>query len=274
MFMTANTRIIAIANQKGGVGKTTTALSLSAALRSMGREVLLVDLDQQANATTAYGAEMEGVANAYAILCRETPDAALAVQATDKGDIIAGHPDLKEVEARMASAVCRESILRNALRGVVASGRYDYVVIDCPPSLGVVTVNALVAATDLIVPVLVDSYSIDGVEGVDDLLGGDLAPLTSGLARKGLVVCQREAGQRLTADFDRQLPQVAGRFGMLVMGPDHAKEGAGFPSRGIRRCVRAREAQWADGSILDYAPGCTTAEDYMALAREVDAMAG
>lgn len=268
--MANKTRVVAVANQKGGVGKTTTALSLAAALRIMGRETLLIDLDQQANATAAYGAEMEGVANAYTLLCRQVPDAAQAIQETDKGDIIAGHPDLKEVEARMASAVCRESILKNALRGVVGSGRYGYVVIDCPPSLGVVTVNALVAATELIVPVLVDSYSIDGVEGVDDLLTGDLAPLTCGLGEKGLLVCQRESGQRLTADFDRQLPAVAARYGMRVLGPDHAKDGEPA-ARGIRRCVRVRESQWADGSIFGYAPGCTTAEDYMALAAEVDA---
>lgn len=255
-----STRVIAIFNQKGGVGKTTTALSMSAALRASGRSVLLVDLDQQANATTAYGAETDGVPTAYDILTRRETEAESAIQSTAHGDIIPGDLALASVESEMSSMICRETILSRAMSKVVRGGAYDYVVIDCPPGMGNVITNALTTATEVLVPVLVDSYSLNGLEQVMSLVDSVREYFNPDLRVDGLVICQKERGQRLTADFDEQVPEIVERFGTHVL------------ETSIRRCVRVREAQFTEGTIYDYAPDCTSARDYADLAAEVDAM--
>ncbi len=254
------TRVIAVANQKGGVGKTTTALCLADSLRRMGRSVLLVDLDQQANATRTYGARTDGVATAYDVLTGRVRDAREAVQRTGCGDILAGDLALAQIEAEMAAMTCRETVLADAMDAVVSSGTYDYVVVDCSPSLGIATTNALVLAGEVLVPVLVDGYSLDGLDRLMMLVGAVRSNrrLNPSLRVMGLLVCQREPRQSLTAAFDGQLPGLAAGYGTRVMGTS------------IRRCCKVREAQVADMLLHDYAPGCTTCADYDALAREVD----
>ena len=157
------TRTIAIANQKGGVGKTTTTLCLADSLRRLGRRTLVVDLDQQANATRTYGVRTDGVATTYDILTGRVRDASGAVVSTPSGDIVPGDIAMAGVEVEMAGMTCRETVLADAMAGLVAGGAYDYVLVDCSPSLGVVTTNALVLAQEVVVPVLVDGYSLDGL---------------------------------------------------------------------------------------------------------------
>lgn len=261
MSRSRETRVVAIANQKGGVGKTTTALCLADALRARGRSVLLVDLDQQANATRAYGARSEGVATVYDVLMGEVGDARAAVQATARGDILAGDLLLSQAEAEMAGMTCRECLLADAMEGLVSGGAYDYVLIDCSPTLGIVTTNALVAAGEVLVPVLVDGYSLDGLDKLMALVRAVRSNrrLNPGLRVAGLLVCQREARQSLTASFDEQLPEIARRLGARVLETK------------IRRCVKVREAQVTGAALREYAPLCTTAVDYDLLAEEVDA---
>ncbi len=260
--------IIAVANQKGGVGKTTTVLCVADALRRMGKTVLVVDLDQQANATKAYRAETDGTATVYDLL-RRTPaadgtralDARDAIQRPEAGDIVPGDPLLAGIDGEMASMTGRETVLAEALDPVRAS--YDYILVDCSPSLGTATVNALVAADRVLVPVLVDGYSLDGLDKLMQLISavrgreGARFRLNPGLEVLGLVVCQRESNQRLTAAFDQQLPEIASALGASV-----------FPTS-IRRCVKVREAQVAGKILHDYDALCTTSIDYDGLAAEI-----
>lgn len=261
--------VIAVANQKGGVGKTTTVLCVADALRRMNKTVLVVDLDQQANATKAYKAVSDGRVTSYDLLRRQEKspgspfDARDAIQRTGCGDIIPGDLALAGIESEMASMTCRETALADALDPVVQGGAYDYVLIDCSPSLGVATVNALVAADRVLVPVLVDGYSLDGLDKLMQLISAVRGPegsrrrLNPSLEVLGLVVCQREPRQRLTATFDEQLPKVASLFGAEVL-----------PTR-IRRCVKVREAQVAGALLHDYDSLCTTSLDYDCLAEEI-----
>ena len=246
------TRTIAIANQKGGVGKTTTTLCLADSLRRLGRRTLVVDLDQQANATRTYGVRTDGVATTYDILTGRVRDASGAVVSTPSGDIVPGDIAMAGVEVEMAGMTCRETVLADAMAGLVAGGAYDYVLVDCSPSLGVVTTNALVLAQEVVVPVLVDSYSLDGL--------GKLMRLVEAVRANRRL--NPEPRQRLTDAYDEQLPALAAHYGTRVLGTS------------IRRCVRVREAQVRDELLSDYAPGCTTAEDYDSLASELDALAG
>lgn len=260
----ADTRVVALANQKGGVGKTTTALCLADALGRLGLKTLLVDLDQQANATRTYHAADLGGRTAYDILAGRERDAARAVVTTPAGDIIPGDFQIAGVEAVMATMTCRETVLVDALEGLRGSGAYDYVIIDCSPSLGTVTANALVAADSVVVPLLVDGYSIDGLDKLMHLVGqvrGNRR-LNPGLEVDGLLVCQREERQSLTQSFDAQLPLVAERYGTRVLATK------------IRRCVKVREAQVLDSLLHDWCAGCTTDRDYDDLALEILALHG
>ena len=258
----ASTRVIAVANQKGGVGKSTTVLCLASSFAEMGRRVLVVDLDQQANATRTLGARSEGVATTYAILTGTIRDASAAIQHTrvERIDVVPGDLALVGIEAEMAGMRCRETILVDAMERVVAEGGYDYVLIDCSPSLGIMTTNALVAAHEVVIPILYDGYSLDGLGKLMMLVDAIRSNkrLNPDLTVSGIVVCQREPRQNLTASFDAQLPDVAAGYGTGV-----------YNSR-IRRCVKVREAQVTDRLLAEYAPGCSTAQDYEALAREID----
>ena len=157
-------KIIAIANQKGGVAKTTTCVNLCAALHMLGKKTLLVDLDPQGNASSGMGVAKNGSPNTYEMLMKGVP-AAEAVTHTDYGDVIPSGKDLAAASMEMTDMEQREYILKKALLPVRMD--YDFIFIDCPPSLELITVNALVAADRVLIPMQCEYYAL---EGITDLL--------------------------------------------------------------------------------------------------------
>ena len=157
-------RIVAIANQKGGVGKSTTAVSLGAALAEIGFRILVVDLDPQGNASTGMGIRHEQrVVNSYDVIVAETPVPDAIVHSPVPGlDAIPSTIDLAGAEIELVSQFSREGRLKRAL-APVGEGAYDFIFLDCPPSLGLITVNALTAADELIVPIQCEYYALEGL---------------------------------------------------------------------------------------------------------------
>jgi chromosome partitioning protein len=167
------TRVLAVANQKGGVGKTTTTVNVASALAADGHDVLVIDLDPQGNASTALGLEHHsGVLSTYEVLTQDVPLAEIVVEAVEGGGHLWAAPatiDLAGAEIELVSLVAREGRLDRAIQGYLAEhesqhGRpLDYVIIDCPPSLGLLTLNALVAARELLLPIQCEYYALEGV---------------------------------------------------------------------------------------------------------------
>ena len=157
------TKVIAIINQKGGVGKTTTAINLSAALGELGKSVLLIDLDPQGNTSSGLGVEKELVdCCIYDVLLNDVPlEETIVKQVTPGLDVVPATINLAGAEVELVSEMARENRLRDALAPM--RGTYDYIFIDCPPSLGLLTVNALVAADKLLIPIQCEYYALEGV---------------------------------------------------------------------------------------------------------------
>lgn len=247
-------QVIAIANQKGGVGKTTTSVNLSSGLAEAGFKVLVIDLDPQANATTALGVDKHNVATQiYHVLM--TDMAASEVRRpteVDGLDVIPSGIDLTGAELELVSVLARETRLRHAIETVRKD--YDFVFIDCPPSLGLLTVNALVAADSVIVPLQCEYYAL---EGLSSLLG------TVDLVRRSLNARLRVHGVLLTM-FDRRNrlshqveADVRGHFGDLV-----------YATR-IPRNVRLSESPSFGKPVHLYSRACSGAVAYRDLADEL-----
>ena len=163
-----DTRVITVSNQKGGVGKTTTAVNLAAALAKFGQRVLVIDLDPQANATTALGfAKNSAMAGSYEVLLEAMPIGSALQQTPEHPNLFAllGNKDLGGAEVQMTNLARRETLLRHALDQFLATHepRFDYVFIDSPPSLGLLTVNALCAADEVLVPIQCEYYALEGL---------------------------------------------------------------------------------------------------------------
>ena len=153
-------KLIAVANQKGGVGKTTTCVNLAAALTRRNRRVLLVDCDPQGNSTSGMGASKEAMPNIYDLLVRGTPALDCVVK-TPYGDVLPSNKELSGATVELVDMENREFVLKTALLGAKES--YDYIFIDCPPSLELLTVNALTAADSLLIPVQCEYYALEGI---------------------------------------------------------------------------------------------------------------
>ncbi|HEY3392114.1 MAG TPA: ParA family protein [Lacipirellulaceae bacterium] len=275
-------RSIAIINQKGGVGKTTTAVNLSAALARAGQRVGLIDIDPQAHASLHLGLDPQAkVPTVYDLLTEETPLSALwqraggcrvsAVSprpevlptANDHLFVAASHIDLAAAEAELAGVVGREVILRDKL--AAAADEFDYVLIDCPPSLGILTINALAAVDDVFLPLQPHFLALHGLSKLLKTIGLVNERLNDRLQLAGVVLCLYESGTKLAAEVSHDVEQF---FREARKGSQAWSAVRLFETR-IRRNIRLAEAPSFGQSIFQYAPSSPGAEDYRALAGEV-----
>jgi chromosome partitioning protein len=257
-------RRIAIINQKGGVGKTTTAVNLGAALARAGKRVCLLDLDPQAHATTHLGLEPDGKApSMYDVLIDSRPLAEVRRQAEDNFWVAGSDINLAAAEVELAGVVGREVILRDALQADTET--FDFVLMDCAPSLGVLTLNALSAAREVFIPLQPHFLALHGL--------GKLLETTSLVAKRinpdlrvgGVVLCLYESRTRLAQEVQRDLEAYLERS----RGSAVPWQGARVFDTRIRRNIKLAESPSFGKSIFGYAPACDGADDYQALALEV-----
>ena len=262
-------RIIAVMNQKGGVGKTTSSVNLAAGLAKAGRRVCLIDLDPQAHASLHLGVEIANEApTVYHVLTgsKSLVDARKLVGPNLW--LVPSNLDLAGAELELVDAVGRELILRDAVNEMVSSQPFDFIIMDCPPSLGVLTINALTAAGEVFIPLQPHFLALHGLSKLLETTALVTRRLNRSLRVTGIVLCMYETGTRLAAD-------VADDLAGFLKGSDPEAPWANariFTSK-VRRNIKLAEAPSFGQSIFDYADKCPGAVDYGALVDEVCAMA-
>lgn len=257
-------RKIAIINQKGGVGKTATAVNLSAALASLGQRVCLADLDPQAHATLHLGYAPGDVPNSmYNVLTSNTPLADARVDARENLALVGSHIDLAAAEVELAGVVGREMVLRDKL--AEDNAEFDYFIIDCPPSLGVLTLNALTTVDEVFIPLQPHFLALHGLSKLLETIGLVHRRLNARLHLSGVLLCLYESGTKLAAEIGED---VAAFLNRDIHQDTPWADARVFDTR-IRRNIRLAEAPSFGKSIFEYSPDCNGSEDYLALAYEV-----
>lgn len=260
-------RTIAIINQKGGVGKTTTAVNLSAALAASGHRVWLIDLDPQAHASLHLGlSPLDGEGSIYQVLTGETPIGEVRMRAADNLWVTPSHLDLAAAEMELAGEVGREMILRDRMAADAAA--FDYVILDCPPSLGILTTNALTCSSEVFLPLQPHFFALHGLSKLLRTIDIVAKRLNRTLRLSGVLYCMAEAGTRLAGEV---MGDVEEFFERERMSRSIWSDARIFQTR-IRKNVRLAEAPGFGQSIFEYAPGSNGAHDYAALSAEVMAM--
>lgn len=258
-------RTIVVMNQKGGVGKTTTSVNLSAGLAKAGRRVCLVDLDPQAHASLHVGIEAHGnTPTIYDVFSDAKTLAEVRQLAAPNLWCIPSNIDLAAAEMELADVPGRELILRAAINETRQSGAYDYVVMDCPPSLGVLTVNALAAAEEVFIPLQPHFLALHGLSKLFETTALVNRRLNRQLRVSGVVLCMYETGTRLAADIAEDLAEF-----LVNSDPSTPWGGARIFRSKIRRNIKLAEAPSHGKPIFQYAPKCHGSEDYAALIEEV-----
>ncbi len=266
-------RSIAILNQKGGVGKTTTAVNLSAALAASGQRVFLIDLDPQAHATLHLGLNpADCTASMYDVLTGQAPLAEIRQQAGENLWVAGSHIDLAAAEVELVGVVGREIILRDKLAEDAATREtapdfqpFDYLIVDCPPSLGVLTLNALAAVEEVILPLQPHFLALHGLSKLLQTVELVAKRLNDRLRLAGVVLCLYESGTRLAAEVGSDVEQF---FAGQQRRHPAWSDARTFQTR-IRRNIRLAEAPSFGQSIFQYAPDSNGAEDYRRLAQEL-----
>lgn len=247
-------RAIALANQKGGVGKTSTAVSLGAALAEAGRRVVVVDLDPQANATSALGLPKDSDRSIHGVLIRELPaNEAIIPTSTDRLHLLPSSAEMAGAEVELVPLMAREFRLRAALPAFRSA--YDYALIDCPPSLGLLTINALSAAEHVIVPVQCEYLALEGLAQLISTIDAVRARLNERLAILAILLTMEDRRNRLSLQV---ADEVTKHFPELVARTR------------IPRSVRLAEAPSHGKPISAYDPSSRAATAYADLAREVE----
>ncbi len=257
-------RSIAIINQKGGVGKTTTAVNLSAALAATGLRIGLIDLDPQAHASLHFGVAPElGSKCVYDVLTGDASLAEIRREVAENLWVMGASLDLAAAEVELAGVVGREVILRDKLAAV--EGLFDLVFVDCPPSLGILTINALAAVDEVFIPLQPHFLALHGLSKLLGTIETVAKRLNGRLRLSGLILCMYDSGTRLAAEVSRDVET----FFEQSRG-EHAPWGGAqtFQTR-IRRNIRLAEAPSFGQSIFQYAPDSHGAADYRQLAREI-----
>ncbi len=268
-------RIIALFNQKGGVGKTTTTVNLGAALAEAGKRVVLVDLDPQANLTTHLGLDADKCPHTtYRVLIDGIPLAEALVEVPGSKGLLRVAPattDLAAAEVELASVVGRELLL-NKMATMPGKNKIeaDYVLIDCPPSLGLLSLNALMYATEVIVPLQAHFLALQGMEKLFDTVSMVRQGLNPALHISGILFCQYEAAMKLTGEVTGEVE----KFLQQARDTNHPVAKAIIFQTTVRRNIKLAEAPSFGQSIFQYAPECAGAADYSVLAEEVMNMQG
>lgn len=242
-------KIIAIANQKGGVGKTTTAVNLCCALKMKGKRVLLLDCDPQGNSSSGMGVDKHSTPSAYELITK-TADILDCIRKTPYGDVIPSNKELSGATVELVNKVRREYVLKDALQFVYND--YDYIFIDCPPSLELLTLNALVAADSVLIPMQCEYYALEGIADLMTTIKLCNKRLNPSLKIQGIVLTMYDSRTNLTQQVAFELKEYFGgkvyetvipRSVRLSEAPSHGKPGVAYDKigKGSRAYMRLAE---------------------------------
>jgi len=247
-------RIIAITNQKGGVGKTTTAINLSACMATLGRKVLMVDMDPQGNATSGVGIERADISECVydVIIGGFDPRRVIRPGPIEGMEVLPSTLDLAAAEIELASEISRETRLRAGLEPLRED--YEYIVIDCPPALGLLTINSLAAASETLIPIQSEYYALEGLVYLFGTVQRVKRHVNSGLKISGVLLTMFDVRTNLSKDVEKEVRREYPRLTMRTVIP---------------RAVRLSEAPAYGKPIILYEPSAKGALAYMELAKEV-----
>ena len=250
--MNKKTRIISIVNQKGGVGKTTSAVNLSAAFAMMGRKTLLVDLDPQGNASTGFGItdRSKSIYNVLIDQC-SAKEAIIQTQVEDLS-IICSNVDLSACEVELTNANGREYILKEKLKSI--KNDFDYIIIDCPPSLGLLTINALAAIDSIIVPMQCEFFALEGLSHLLSTIELVKSSINPNLRISGIILAMHDKRNKLTEQVESDVRSFLGEIVYKAIIP---------------RNIKLSEAPSYGMPALTYEPECRGSQAYISLAQEI-----
>ena len=247
-------KTIAVATQKGGTGKTTTAAALASCIRRKGLRVLLVDLDQQRNLSRLLKADTTTAGTSLALLLHAA-EARDIIQHTEQGDIIAAGKNLQAADIALKDTTGKEYLLRDGLAGL--KKEYDYIILDCPPALGTITVNALTAADFVIIPAEAAGFSMDGMDDIADTITQVKKYCNRKLRGAGILLTRFEANSNLS----KAMIDIAGSMAERIKTKTF--------KTAIRNSVKVREAQILREDLFTYAGKSNPAIDYEAFTEEL-----